>query len=283
MFGVLLGVLLDTLEELQNSVGNTEAGSELEFGAELGSGGFGTVYKVTDNFTGLVYAAKVFPAEDEQYIQRELQVASRIRHPHIVEFQKITRHRGDLVVVMELALSSLRDLYIKQAVLESSLSRYAAQILEALEYLHSLRLVHRDIKAANILLFSQEAVCKLSDFGCVCELRDEQTHLPTFCGSLQFIAPEVARGHRATYSSDVWSLGATVAEVMLRNPPFDHLGSNAMAVFSTIATYEGTPPLHPDLSMSAAGMDFVRLTLATQADRPTTAALLQHRWLVHPA
>ena len=102
------------------------------------------------------------------------------------------------------------------------ISKYTYQILQGLEYLHALGIVHRDIKSTNILV-DEQGVCKISDFGSAkTTLEDnmESMKYMTVCGTPYWMAPEVIKQEGHNRKADIWSLGCTVFEMATGRPPW---------------------------------------------------------------
>ena len=123
-----------------------------------------------------------------------------------------------------------------------------------IEYLHFNNVIHRDIKSANILV-EQDGTCKLADFGASKQLDEAENgqkgkakgQFDTFCGTVNWMAPETCKGEAQTRFTDIWSLGCTVIEMITGMPPWSELGNQA-AVVIAIADCRKPPPLPQDCS-----------------------------------
>jgi len=158
---------------------------------------------------------------------------------------------------------------------------YSREILQGLDYLHSNKILHRDIKGPNILV-DFAGVCKLSDFGCSKELYGEIASTMTLKGTPQFMAPEVLRNHGKGYTekADIWSVGCTVIEMCTARRPWPEFNTNE-AVMYHVAMREACPKT-PDW-VSAECRDFCALCFARDpTKRPNVSELLKHP-LVHNA
>lgn len=149
---------------------------------------------------------------------------------------------------------------------------YIYQILLGLKYLHEQGIIHKDIKAANILMTSS-GLCKLTDFGLSQRLQDVD---PTVVeGSPYWLAPEVINEEGVSTKSDVWSLGATMIELLTKKPPFHNL--TGFAAMYNIATLTEMPlPQHlPECA------DFLSCCFKIDPhERHSCAELLNHPWLI---
>jgi serine/threonine protein kinase len=147
---------------------------------------------------------------------------------------------------------------------ECLIREYIQQILLAVDYIHTMNIIHRDIKGANILIDSY-GVCKLSDFGSAKLIIQNEILYNSFKGTPNWMAPEVVKNAEYTKFSDIWGIGCTVLEMAtgkkianIGNPPWsDH--KSHMSIFNTLVNLEETPEL-PD-SLSPICRDFVNKCL----------------------
>ena len=156
---------------------------------------------------------------------------------------------------------------------------YTKQILEGLHYLHSHRIMHRDIKGGNILV-DRGGVCKLSDFGAskhLSELTQATAGFQSLRGTPYWMAPEVVRQSGAGRQADIWSVGCTIIEMATGKPPFSHFETPVSALFHIAVAPE--PPTFPDI-LSDTAHDFLRLCfMKDPADRPNAITLLRHPFI----
>ncbi|OWB69496.1 hypothetical protein B5S30_g4912 [[Candida] boidinii] len=162
----------------------------------------------------------------------------------------------------------------KKGLPENEIRVYVKQILQGLKYVHEQGLIHRDIKAANILLDSNNVV-KLADFGVATKVIDDpaNTNIETN-GSPYWMAPEVILLQGVFTSSDIWSLGATIIELLTTRPPFGEF--NAMAACHAIGTHEEIP-IPNNLSDNA--VDFIEKCFQKSPSiRKSASELMNHQW-----
>ncbi|KAI9842956.1 MAG: hypothetical protein M1837_006693 [Sclerophora amabilis] len=188
---------------------------------ELGSGTFGSVYKIIDASTGFTFAGKYFHRRSQrtnsdwlETIRREIRIMSSIAHEHIVHALDSTETPMPLLVMPYFALGNLDDQHGIAPITFSETISLLYQSLQALEYLHSCRvdrrrIAHRDIKPANVIVVSRFPFhIKLADFG----LAQDRSDLMTCCGTLHYLAPEVQSNKAYTTAVDIWSLGVVVLQ-----------------------------------------------------------------------
>ncbi|KAH3912436.1 hypothetical protein HBH56_115060 [Parastagonospora nodorum] len=248
---------------------------------ELGSGSFGKVYKAVDRRTGEIVAIKHIDLEDSSEeladIQAEISLLSTCHSPYITEYKTSFVKGVKLWIVMEfLGGGSAADMLAPGPIAEAHIAIMCRELLLGLDYLHSTGKIHRDIKAANVLLTDQGRV-KLADFGVAAQLTNIKSQRMTFVGTPFWMAPEVIQEAGYDFRADIWSLGITAMELAEGAPPY--AGSHPMKVLFTIPK-NPAPRLTGD-QWSKDFKDFIAQCLIKDPDRRATAKeLLKHRFIM---
>ena len=265
----------------------------------LGEGTSGHVYHGTDKESGKDWAVKIIPTKnlslldaasnkgdkserEPSELTKEAELLLSLRHPHIIHLEDIFADNKRLFLVME--LSSGGDLFDrivkKKSYPEHEAKIVMTQILQAMAYLHEQNIAHRDIRPENIMLMNKESdvEVKLTDFG-LAEKVDVSSMLTTFCGTLQYSAPEVLQllstntgAGRYSVASDMWSLGVTLFVLLEGNFPF------TLTPQSSSTQYSFQASIWKRISSEAKEL-IQQLLVIDPTSRLTAQQALQSNWL----
>jgi serine/threonine-protein kinase len=204
---------------------------------KIGSGGMADVYLAVDTKLNRNVAIKILHtrlASDTVFVERfkrEAHAVANLNHPNIVSIYDWGQHNSSYFIVMEiLSGKTLKQIVQEKGRLNTHEAiEYAIQVCSALSYAHENKVVHRDIKPQNIVI-SPDGHVKVADFG-IARNGDESatmTQAGTLMGTPQYFSPEQAQGYPAGNTSDIYSLGICIYEMLAGNPPFS--GDSAVSI-----------------------------------------------------
>ncbi|XP_052383015.1 obscurin isoform X35 [Oncorhynchus keta] len=248
---------------------------------EIGRGTYGVVKRVTHRRTGEGFAAKFLPLRSSTRTRafQERDLLSRLAHPRVACLLDFFSTRRTLVLVTEACSSRglLDHLLSKGSVSEREVQMYIQQILEGVGHIHSMNILHLDIKPDNILMvFPPREEIKICDFG-FCQEMDTSRHQYSQFGTPEFVAPEIIHQDPVTIASDIWSIGVVAYLCLMCRCPF--MGETDRATLMRVG--EGTLNWDaPDLTYRSTGAQgFLRTVLQPDpVKRPTAFECLGHKW-----
>ncbi|SCV02879.1 LANO_0G00804g1_1 [Lachancea nothofagi CBS 11611] len=252
----------------------------------VGKGSFGDVYRAVDKQSGNVVAIKIINLEETQddidILAQEIYFLSELKAPFITNYIQTFVEDVSMWIVMEFcgggSCADLLKHLPEHKFPEHKVAYIIREVLCGLEYLHSQKKIHRDIKAANILVTNDGEV-KLGDFGVSGQIMATLKRT-TFVGTPYWMAPEIIARRDNGYDekADIWSLGITVIELLTGQPPYAK--HDPMKVLLNIPLRK--PPKLQGRFTSPA-RDFIALCLTKDPQsRPDAAELLSHKFLNRP-
>ncbi|XP_064618129.1 ribosomal protein S6 kinase alpha-3-like isoform X2 [Liolophura sinensis] len=195
----------------------------------LGQGSFGKVFlvrKITDDDAGTLYAMKVLKkatlkVRDRQRTKMERDILADVNHPFIVKLHYAFQTEGKLYLILEFLRGGDLFTRLSKEVMftEDDVKFYLAELALALDHLHQIGIVYRDLKPENILLDSDGHI-KLTDFGLSKESIFEENKTFSFCGTVEYMAPEVVNRKGHGTPADWWSYGVLMFEMLTGALPF---------------------------------------------------------------
>eukprot|EP01088_Endostelium_zonatum_P015685 TRINITY_DN3966_c0_g1_i1.p1 TRINITY_DN3966_c0_g1~~TRINITY_DN3966_c0_g1_i1.p1 ORF type:complete len:390 (+),score=112.26 TRINITY_DN3966_c0_g1_i1:61-1230(+) len=253
-----------------------------DFVSKLGEGGVGTVWKARDRRSGEFAAVKVIKLEqgDEglEAILLEIDILKDCRHKNIVNYIGSWLGDNELLIAMEYcgggSVSDIEDV-LDEGLTEEQIASICRDCLVGLQYLHSCKKIHRDIKAGNILL-TENGDVKLADFGVSTQLTNTMSKRNSFIGTPYWMAPEVIEGLKYDFLVDVWSLGITAIEMGELLPPY----SSVHPMRALFLIPKNPPPELEEEKWTNEFRDFVKSCLVKDPKkRATVEQLLAHPFI----
>jgi eukaryotic-like serine/threonine-protein kinase len=214
---------------------NTLVDSRYRILRRIGSGGMADVYCAEDTHLGRQVALKVLHrrfAQDQEFVERfrrEASAAAGLQHPNVVGVFDRGRHDGTYYIAMEhLPGRTLKEIVESEAPLsQERVVDFGLQILQAAGFAHRHGVIHRDFKPHNVIV-DERAHAKVTDFGIARAGASEMTETGSIMGTAQYLSPEQAQGHAVTATSDLYSIGVMLYEMLAGRLPFE--GESAVSI-----------------------------------------------------
>ena len=248
----------------------------------IGKGGFGSVWKVRHKITKQIFAIKVINKESivkqkmVEQTNREIEIMYKLDHPHIIKLYSHFEDDEDFCLIMQIASKGQLYSMIKRLkrLDQRTAAQYMREVISAIKYLHTRNppIIHRDIKPENILL-DQEGRCKLADFGWS-NFEEGGKFRDTYCGTPEYLAPEMITKSGHNESVDIWALGVLIFEMLTGRTPFNFTGDR-IQLFNNIKTLRIVwTDDFPQLAKDLVG----RILRLNPKDRLTLDEIINHQW-----
>ncbi|CAM6128762.1 unnamed protein product [Calypogeia fissa] len=242
----------------------------------VGEGSFGKVYKGRRKYTGQTVAMKFIlkhgkSDKDIENLRQEIEILRQLKHENIIEMLDAFESPQEFCVVTEFGQGELFEILEDDKSLpEAQVQAIAKQLVRALHYLHSHRIIHRDMKPQNILI-GAGGIVKLCDFGFARAMSCNTMVLRSIKGTPLYMAPELVREQPYNHTADLWSLGVILYELYVGQPPF-----YTNSVYTLIRHIVKDPVKYPD-SISTNFKSFLKgLLNKVSQNRLSWPGLLDH-------
>jgi hypothetical protein len=259
-------------------------------GEMIGQGSFGKVYLAMNASTGEMMAVKqveiIRTASDKQSqmveaLHSESETLKDLDHPNIVQYLGFEETPHNLSIFLEYVPGgSVGSCLLKYGKFDEEVTKsFTAQILAGLEYLHSRGIMHRDMKADNVLV-ETSGICKISDFGISKKTSEIGGAFTAMKGTVFWMAPEVIYPKEFGYNFkiDIWSVGCVLLEMWAGSRPWT--GEESVAVMFKLYQAQQPPPIPDGVVLSPTAEDFRLKCFAINPDeRPSASELRQHPYL----
>ena len=246
----------------------------------LGKGGFAHCYEIFDEESHQSLAGKIIPKTNliksraKQKLISEIKIHKSIHHDNIVKFEHYFEDNDNVYILMELCTNQTMHELLKRRkyLTELEVQYYIFQLIKALKYLHQLKIIHRDLKLANLFL-SDTLQLKLGDFGLATKIEFEGERKRSLCGTPNYIAPEILDGKRGhSFEVDIWSLGVIIYILLIGKPPFET--NNKKETYKRIRLKNYSFPQNAKISQPAKEL-IQNILVLEPHKRPTLDEILQ--------
>ncbi|KRX06903.1 Protein kinase-like domain [Pseudocohnilembus persalinus] len=290
--------------------------NDFEIGPQLGKGKFSEVFLAREKKSGFLLALKKMNKKYlknykiESQIKREIMLQKSTNHKNIIQLYGFFSDQSHIYLLLEYSeqgdLYSLMHQYPKKNLPEQLAKYFIFQIIESLQYLHSLNIVHRDLKPENILISNN--LIKLADFGLCAQLQynlnnqqlnndtyeiqdksqqntnfqenqqfnQQQDKRKTFCGTLDYISPEMFLKEGHDYKIDIWSVGILMYEICAGYPPFE--GSNFEETKQNVLNCQKNKLKCPEYFSYELKQALQQILVFNPQERPTFEEIKKYTW-----
>ena len=250
-------------------------------GRLLGKGGFAKCYEFVcaenkKNFAAKVIAkSSLVKSRAKQKLISEIKIHKSLHHPQIVAFEHYFEDTENVYILLEMCQNQTLNELLKRRkrLTEIEVQCYIVQLIKALKYLHSHRVIHRDLKLGNLFL-TDKMELKVGDFGLATKLDFEGERKRTVCGTPNYIAPEILDGKSGhSYEVDIWSLGVIVYTLIIGKPPFET--QDVKTTYKRIKMNNYSFPESAVISEAAKNL-ITEILVTDPSKRPTLDQILTH-------
>ena len=218
----------DIIEETIHTPNNESKKRQYLKGRFLGKGGFAKCYELICKDNNKTFAAKMIQKNSlkterqRQKLITEIKIHKSCHNSHVVAFEHNFDDEDNFYILLELCQNqTLNELHMRRKILtEIEVQCYIIQLVKALQYLHSHRIIHRDLKLGNLFL-NDKMELKVGDFGLATKLDYDGERKKTICGTPNYIAPEVINSSGHSYEVDIWAIGIIIYALLVGRPPFE--------------------------------------------------------------
>jgi len=248
----------------------------------IGQGAVGQIFSAKHSKSNEKVAIKEMSVKSaiKESLIAEMTIMKSAKHKNIVAFYGAYQVESKIWVVMELmdsgCLTEILDEFDTLKMSETQMGRVCYDVLGALQHMHKMHCIHRDIKSDNILL-NCKGYIKLADFGFSCQLTKEKALRTSVIGTPYWMPPEIIGGLEYGTKVDIWSLGIMLIEMAEGEPPYmDYPPLRALYMIST----KGIPPFREKNKWSEELVDFRNKCLMVEQDkRPSGEELIEHPFI----
>ena len=201
-------------------------------------------------------------------LQAEIKIHRVLKHKHICEYKHFFEDKTNCYILLELCHNQSMNELIKRRkrLTEPEVKYFLSQLLESVQYMHGIYVIHRDLKLGNLFLDKQLRV-KVGDLGLATKLVDSEEKRKTICGTPNYIAPEVIDGNKEkrghSFEVDVWSMGVICYTLLIGKPPYE--SKDVKSTYQRILANQYSFPSHVPISEHA--RDLISRMLQTRPDK----------------
>uniref|UniRef100_T1G2G9 Protein kinase domain-containing protein n=1 Tax=Helobdella robusta TaxID=6412 RepID=T1G2G9_HELRO len=254
-------------------------------GNEIGIGNFSIVKECKDKKRGIVMALKIIDQNkierNHERLMKEINIMKRLKHENILRLINKFETQEHIYLVLEYSqVGNLGEFLVNTEYYnEQDISGMLHNIATGLHYIHSNKIIHRDIKFENVLIHEDSSGSKLKicDFGLACEFSDRLT---VICGTPHFIAPEMLSQHGYDCKVDIWSLGVMFYILLFGMAPFSCSSNDFNDIFERIMKNEIATPSENWSHVSPEAISLLECTFQRDVDKRYTASeILNFPWI----